>query len=238
MSKRRLYAVAAGLGVTASVALALLFGILQAGTGAVRDVDPGASGSSVDAEAANEVASASGGEYGKAIKVHGHWTIEVRDPDGGLVERREFENALNPGSGEIVLARILSGISTVGYWQLVIDSTVGGNGPCGQACLILESSAPGAGGNLFKTLTVSAPFTGANVGKLVLSGNATATNNGEVNVVRAVNEYCEPTLAPSTNCVGAASGVFGNTITIASISPAVSVSPGQQILVTVIIGFS
>ncbi len=237
MRKRRLYAVAAGLGVTASVALALLFGIFQAGPGAVRDVDPGASGSSIDAEAASEVASASGGEYGEGINVHGHWTIEVRDPDGRLVEHREFENALSP-NGDIVLARIIAGISTIGHWQLVIDSSVVGNGPCGQACLILESSDPETGGTLFRTLTVDAPLIGANVGKLVLSGSATATNNGEVNVVRTVNGYCEPTLAPSTNCVGAASRVFNTAITFASISPAVSVSAGQQILVTVVIGFS
>ena len=215
MSRRGLYAVAAGLGVTASVALALLLGIFQAGPAGV-----------------------TGGGYREGIQVHGHWTIEVRDPDSGLVERREFENALSPNA-DTVLARILAGISTVGHWQLVIDSSVSGNGPCGQACLILESSAPGAGSNLFKTLTVTAPFVGTtNVGKLVFSGSATATNNGQVNVVRTVNAYCEPTLAPSTNCAGATSGAFNNAITFASISPAVSVSVGQQILVTVVIGFS
>src|SRR2546423_15522419 len=30
----------------------------------------------------------------EGIKVHGHWTIEVRNPDGTLVTHREFENAL------------------------------------------------------------------------------------------------------------------------------------------------
>ena len=29
----------------------------------------------------------------EGIKVHGHWTIEVRDPDGTLVTHREFEKA-------------------------------------------------------------------------------------------------------------------------------------------------
>ena len=235
MSKRRLYAVVAGLGVTTSVALALLFGIFQAGQGAVTGVETTASG--LDAEGANDAASALGSGYGEGIKLHGDWTIEVRNPDGGLVELREFDNALSP-NGDIVLARIIAGISTIGHWQLVIDSSVVGNGPCGQACLILESSDPETGGTLFRTLTVDAPLIGANVGKLVLSGSATATSNGEVNVVRTVNGYCEPTLAPSTNCVGAASRVFNNTITFASISPPVSVSAGQQILVTVLISFS
>ncbi len=33
----------------------------------------------------------------EGIKVHGHWIIEVRNPDGKVVERREFENSLDPG---------------------------------------------------------------------------------------------------------------------------------------------
>ena len=30
----------------------------------------------------------------EGIKVHGHWTIEVRNPDGKVVTHTEFENAL------------------------------------------------------------------------------------------------------------------------------------------------
>jgi hypothetical protein len=33
----------------------------------------------------------------EAVKVHGHWTIEVRNPDGTLVKHVEFENSLDPG---------------------------------------------------------------------------------------------------------------------------------------------
>ncbi len=33
----------------------------------------------------------------EGIAVHGHWTIEVRNPDGSLVRRVEFENSLDPG---------------------------------------------------------------------------------------------------------------------------------------------
>jgi hypothetical protein len=29
----------------------------------------------------------------EGIKVHGHWVIEVRNPDGKVATRREFENA-------------------------------------------------------------------------------------------------------------------------------------------------
>lgn len=33
----------------------------------------------------------------EGIQVHGHWTIEVRNPDGKVVSHTEFENALSPG---------------------------------------------------------------------------------------------------------------------------------------------
>jgi hypothetical protein len=33
----------------------------------------------------------------EAIKVHGHWSIEVHNPDGSLVRHVEFENSLDPG---------------------------------------------------------------------------------------------------------------------------------------------
>ncbi|HEY6273708.1 MAG TPA: hypothetical protein VIX19_17145 [Terriglobales bacterium] len=39
----------------------------------------------------------SGGGAHEGITVHGHWTIEVRNPDGSLVRHIEFENSLDPG---------------------------------------------------------------------------------------------------------------------------------------------
>ena len=41
-----------------------------------------------------ETAPAPDSADGEGIEVHGHWTIEVRNPDGSLDERYEFENAL------------------------------------------------------------------------------------------------------------------------------------------------
>ena len=49
----------------------------------------------------------------EGIKVHGHWIIDVRNPDDTLVTHREFENALVPGNP---LARILARQQTVGVW--------------------------------------------------------------------------------------------------------------------------
>jgi hypothetical protein len=41
------------------------------------------------------------------ITVHGRWAIEVREPNGVLVARHEFENALSPTNGQRVLAGLL-----------------------------------------------------------------------------------------------------------------------------------
>lgn len=40
--------------------------------------------------------SSRGGQH-EGITVHGHWTIEVRNPDASLVRHVEFENSLDPG---------------------------------------------------------------------------------------------------------------------------------------------
>ena len=47
------------------------------------------------------------------IQIHGHWVIDVKNPDGKLVEHREFENSLvkvgGLPSGDQLLAGLLSG---------------------------------------------------------------------------------------------------------------------------------
>ena len=40
----------------------------------------------------------------EGIKVHGRWTIDVKNADGSLVARHEFENALDSDGG-VVLAK-------------------------------------------------------------------------------------------------------------------------------------
>ena len=215
MSGKGLYAVATGLGVTGLVALGLLFGVFEAGPTAV-----------------------TGGEAREGIAVHGHWTIEVRDPDGGLVERREFDNALVMG-GSTALALVAAGLQTSGVWWVDLDHGGAGGRPCAGGtlpCRIIESAA-GGGGHVFSTLTVSVPNAGPDTGKLVLSGTATADNDTLISFVQTTLSLCDPAAAPITDCVGG-SGIGNYTFTQASVSPAVSIVSGQQILVTVIITFS
>ena len=55
-------------------------------------VTPGAQPASQTGQTATAGTAAKGTQEG--IKVHGHWTIEVRNPDGKVVTHTEFENVL------------------------------------------------------------------------------------------------------------------------------------------------
>jgi hypothetical protein len=57
------------------------------------------------------IAQESSGGMRDGFKVHGHWTIDVRNPNGSLASHREFENSLVGGSatsGAGVLAKLLT----------------------------------------------------------------------------------------------------------------------------------
>jgi hypothetical protein len=82
----------------------------------------------------------------QGIKVHGHWTIEVRNPDGTVVKRVEFENGLCPTTGggnpnggvtggDFDFASLLTGGSIMGAWAISLGSpTVPAGTNPGPAC--------------------------------------------------------------------------------------------------------
>jgi hypothetical protein len=57
---------------------------------------------------------------GEGIKVHGHWVIDVKDPDGKVVQHRDFENSLvtvgssGLASGDQLLVALFGGLVSVG----------------------------------------------------------------------------------------------------------------------------
>jgi hypothetical protein len=120
------------------------------------------------------------------IKVRGHWTIDVKNADGSLVSRHEFDNALVTGQngGDFVLAGLLGRtVARVASWTVILSREPvppGGwssNGPCLLTddilayCEIREGPDPGVVAGLFGGLIVSTP-SGPNH-TLVLSGSAT-----------------------------------------------------------------
>ena len=166
------------------------------------------------------------------MKVSGHWTIEVRDPDGRLVNRHEFENALETNGGEWPV-RFLARNQTPGLWHInLYDPSA--DGPCfvsvPTACVTTESASTSAALNYFKTLEVSVPT------PLImrLSGTVTAERNGKISVVQTMVATCPNTTAPASPCTSTTVHVF----TTKTLTTPVSVLLNQQVAVTADIGFN
>jgi hypothetical protein len=175
----------------------------------------------------------------QAIKIHGHWTIEVRNPDGSVVTHREFENALFPSPA---LASILARQVAAGFWTIALyPGTVCGN-TNGAGCSIGE---PGQTLYAWNSSNLSVTVSG---NSLVLSGTVLASGGGTVTTVQTDMQACPATVAPSSPCQGWPSGTtppnfgFGATggfiFTSTDPSPGIPVSAGQTVAVTVNISFS
>jgi hypothetical protein len=157
-------------------------------------------------------AKSSGGQQ-EGIKVHGHWTIEIRNPNGSLASHFEFENAL--ADNGLLLAELLNGSTTVTKWRIELDGTLGvSNAPCSgnSGCLVdaTQGFAVGAPGQrLFQ-----------------LQGTVTANQTGRIE--RVSTQWLNSTVSTS--------GVF----TQKTLDPAdqKAIVNGQIIQVTVQISFS
>ena len=145
-----------------------------------------------------ESAALVGGGPIEGITVHGHWVIEVRDPDGTLVERREFENAL---SSAATITGLLARDHSAGLWEVQLRASVSSAAPCQTSagtsshCHVVESASSVSDAKFSKTLTISHGF-----GDFVLTGTATAQKSGEVGVVRTGMSRCATPVAPDSPC--------------------------------------
>jgi len=197
----------------------------------------------------------------EGIKVHGHWTIEVRNPDGTRVSRVEFENALTTGGATSLTGLLLGSEVQGGFIIFLSTNTPTTTGPC----------SPGSGGStvcvLFASLINPTPATfadatngcpgGANcfpltiapnaaVTGISLTGSAMAGSNGQITDVSVGNLTCGPypttatspinVTSPSTCAAGTVANAYG--LTHATLSSPVQVLAGQTIAVTVNISFS
>ncbi len=134
------------------------------------------------------------------IRVHGRWTIVVRNPNGSIAAKREFENTLQL-DGVNALPIVLGGYAAPGGWEIMMGGATGTPGPCGNGgsvpivgqtasiqvsgpCLIVEpgslygdtgGASPGCGGagSCSATLQQSLVATGS-VTETVLLGGITA----------------------------------------------------------------
>lgn len=159
---------------------------------------------------------------GDDIAVHGHWMIEVRNPDGTLASHNEFENALL-GSGQSALSTLLGKTATVLEWRLVLN---GATQPCSFAtlpvpCQILENTQIVFAlfqQSQFATLVIT-PTQG---GTLELQGNFTAPVAGSIDDV--------------TSSLATSSGVLPFSQRV--LATPIAVVAGQQVYVKVTFSFS
>lgn len=116
------------------------------------------------------------------IEVHGHWTITVREPDGTLVSRTEFQNAL-VHSGQNSLALLLDGSILAQYWRVELAAPSGGTEPCTDSATDLPcivTNGPTTMTSEFQNLSVG---TDVSVTMTILEGQATAANTTAIGSV-------------------------------------------------------
>lgn len=166
----------------------------------------------------------------EGIQVHGHWVIEVRDPDGQLAGRREFHNALVTEGAQAV-GRALTGSAT-GPWGVAF---AGSPNPCPNGCVIWEPRLPTvANPSISRNLTVARSQA---TGTLTLRGNHTVPQDGSVSLVQTLFVQCLPSVAATACLVGNPPNRLAN-FTSATLATPIAVVTGQQVLLTVTITFT
>ena len=170
------------IGVAAVVALVVTAcgGTSPSDEGAITSAAPAAPA----AEAVQEAPSG-GGAGSDAIKVHGHWRVDIVNPDGSLDRTVEFENALL-ASGAEALAKLLvgQGVARDG-WRIVVGSGGGPAGPCASECHIED-------------VTAELP----NPGEIRLSGSTAAEQDGTVGAVATTVPICDGSATTPADCLG------------------------------------
>jgi len=108
----------------------------------------------------------------EGIKVHGDWVIEVHNPDGALVSRQAFRNALLIGNGgDWALVQALGRKAQLGGWTVLLRATASPS----LTCLVGDGKCRLREGTDF---SVSAQKTVP--AALVLSGQATLLTAGSL----------------------------------------------------------
>jgi hypothetical protein len=153
----------------------------------------------------------SGNPSRESIKVHGHWTLEVRNPDGQVATHREFGSSLIPNSGPSVLSSCLNGCTP--SWSFAIlqasQNTICGSLPLPNNPLVCRLPATAS--------------LGPNGTSFVLIGTITAAGAGSITSVES-DEYSAP-------------GGLLTGFTSTAITP-VAVAAGQIVQLKVVISFS
>jgi hypothetical protein len=229
----------------AACGLVMLLGLTVAGIAQQAPVS--AAPVAVAAESPNPAKPGSEG-----IKVHGHWVIDVKNPDGTLAQHRVFENSLKDSGYSLV--GLLGGNYVTGDFVVSLTPLTG-SGICpSNDCVMVQSLTGLAAGGICSTANCVVGLTktvNANQGTtpyaLILAGQLTASQTGSIGNVSVSLGYCGGLNAPDTTitpAVCATSSDFGPSVlgtdnfTGTNITPITNISPGQIVQVSVTISFS
>jgi hypothetical protein len=212
----------------AATVAALLLTIAQAAPS--QSVKP-ASPSAGDARARSKPRDEGHEGYSTTVKVHGDWTIVVRNPDGSIASTHRFENSIASG-GQSFFASLMARQAGTFFWVVRLENLCG-TAPSLRACGIAESPLANDsilsnwfGGAVTPSLAISNPHTGPNAYKFVLSGSLASSNTGQITRVGTETVIQN----------GATDGI--GEVTGTNLQTPISVEAGQTIDVTVVIGFS
>ena len=264
-----LAALGLGAGLTAAAQSAapssLPKGALASGP-AVVQVSNGASTSSTASVATEGAAQKPSSGMNQSMTMHGHWIIDIKDPDGTLRQHHEFENSIQY-DGQNYLIGLMSGYGAAGSWLIYFSNataTTAGS-PCNTGtypyCALVYSTTtmPGAFAcgayTCASGLTITPTF---GVGPtLTLSGSIAATQAGTIGLVGTGMNACGQTgvaggsfptaistVSPATCYTSPSGGTgtigndFGGTATYTTLGSPISVQKGQLMQVTVVLSFS
>ncbi len=253
-----------GFSLTAAGQSAAPAGALAGGPGGMRVVGTSAPSRQpaapiATAAAKEEAAQKPSTGMNQGLKMHGHWTIDIKDPDGTLRQHHEFDNSIQY-DGQNYLVGLMSGYGAAGPWEIYFSSVgaVAGTSPCNTAaypyCAIVYSTTtqPGAFvcGGLYTCatgLTITPTF---GVGPtLTLAGSIAATQAGSIGFVGTGMNACGgaagtngyptaiSTITP-TQCYASTTSSFGGTATSTTLGAPISVAAGQIMQVKVVLSFS
>lgn len=209
--------------------------------------------------ATEESARKGAGGLNQSLKMHGHWVIDIKNPDGTLAHHHEFENSIQY-DGQNYLIGLMSGYGAAGPWEIYFTSTgaVASTSPCNTGaypyCAIVFSTTAQPGsfvcGGLYTCatgLTITPTF---GVGPtLKLSGSIAATQAGSIGFVGTGMSACGGAAGPSgyptaistitpTACYTSTTTSFGGTATSTTLASPIPVASGQIIQVTVTLSLS
>jgi hypothetical protein len=234
--------------------------VINPTTGAPLSSFAGANPAPLKEIASAEVPAKSDG-LAQGMKVHGHWVIDVKNPDGTLASHNEFENSLET-SAQGFMVGLLSGYMVPGDWMVVLGAQSGAgpcNGPSYQFCGIVRSAAtfPAQGYCNLYYCTGSTLAYGYNFGtgfagpfSIVLTGSITSNQTGTVGSVFTLLNLCAntpfstgvnpsgiETSSPASCVAQTAPATWYGPFTQANITP-IAVTSGQLVQVIVTLTFS